>query len=66
MYNRGMKRYTKMPWTEKERHLLRDYYYPLGIEQVAKLLPGRSVNSIVKQVSYLKKRGWYFKNEEKR
>jgi len=60
-----MKRYEKKPWTDAERHLLRDYYYPLGVEEVSKLLPGRSVNSIVKQVSYLKKRGWFFKNEPK-
>lgn len=59
-----MKKYEKKPWTDSERGLLRDYYYPLGIEKVSQLLPGRSANSIIKQVAYLKRRGWYFKERK--
>jgi len=58
-----MKKYDKQPWSDSERHVLRDYYYVLGMEHILEILPGRSPNSIRKQVAYLKKRGWYFKKE---
>jgi|TARA_B100001059_G_scaffold80792_1_gene78726 hypothetical protein len=58
-----MKRYDKQPWSTSERHVLRDYYYVLGMEHLLEVLPGRTPNSIRKQVAYLKKRGWYFKKE---
>jgi len=56
-----MKRYEKKPWSVMERNLLRDYYYTLSKEELFKVLPGRSLNAIVKQVVYLKKRNWSFK-----
>ena len=58
-----MKKYDKQPWSTAERHVLRDYYYVLGMEHLLEVLPGRTPNSIRKQVAYLKKRGWYFKRE---
>lgn len=59
-----MKKYDKQPWSTSERQVLRDYYYILSIENLIQVLPGRSPNSIRKQVAYLKKRGWYFKREK--
>ena len=59
-----MKKYDKQPWSDSERHVLRDYYYVLGMEHLLEILPGRTPNSIRKQVAYLKKRGWYFKKEK--
>ena len=58
-----MKKYDKQPWSDSERHVLRDYYHVLSMEHLLHILPGRTPNSIRKQVSYLKKRGWYFKRE---
>lgn len=56
-----MKKYSRKPWSYKERSLLRDYYYIVGGEEMEKILPHRSYNAIVKQVAYLKARGWWFK-----
>jgi hypothetical protein len=55
-----MKRYVKRPWTSDERNLLKNKYYTSSMEELEQLFPDRSYNSIVKQVSYLKKRGWTF------
>jgi len=60
-YNILMKNYRKKPWSYKERMLLRDHYYFMGGEEMQNILPGRTHNSIVKQVAYLKARGWWFK-----
>ena len=58
IYN--MKEYQKKPWTMNERNLLRNYYYIKNEEELLEMFPGRTLNSIRKQVSYLRKRGWCF------
>ena len=58
IYN--MKEYQKKPWTHEERNLLRNQYYCRNEQELLELFPGRSMNSIRKQVSYLRKRGWCF------
>ena len=58
IYN--MKEYQKKPWTHDERNLLRNQYYFKNEEELLELFPGRSMNSIRKQVSYLRQRGWCF------
>ena len=58
IYN--MKEYQKKPWTMNERNLLRNEYYCKNEEELLEMFPGRSMNSIRKQVSYLRKRGWCF------
>ena len=58
IYN--MKEYQKKPWTHDERNLLRNQYYFKNEEELLDMFPGRSMNSIRKQVSYLRKRGWCF------
>ena len=58
IYN--MKEYQKKPWTQDERNILRNQYYCKTEEELLQLLPGRTMNSIRKQVSYLRKRGWCF------
>ena len=58
IYN--MKEYQKKPWTHDERNLLRNQYYFKNEEELLEMFPGRSMNSIRKQVSYLRKRGWCF------
>ena len=58
IYN--MKEYQKKPWTMNERNLLRSEYYCKNEEELLEMFPGRSMNSIRKQVSYLRKRGWCF------
>ena len=55
-----MKQYTKKPWSIRERVLLKEYYNNCTVEELLELLPGRTENSIRKQVSYLRKRGWTF------
>lgn len=55
-----MKEYQKKPWTHHERNLLRNYYHLKNEEELLEMFPGRTMNSIRKQVSYLKKRGWGF------
>jgi hypothetical protein len=55
-----MKEYQKKPWTQDERNLLRNQYYCNTEDELLKMFPGRSMNSIRKQVSYLRKRGWHF------
>ena len=37
-----MKKYDKQPWSTSERHVLRDYYYVLGMEHLLEVLPGRT------------------------
>ena len=56
-----MKKYKKRPWTTDERRVLASHYYNLEIEDVARLLPGRTEQSIRNQVSYIRKRGYRFK-----
>ena len=58
IYN--MKEYQKKPWTQDERNLLRNQYYFKNEKELLEMFPGRSMNSIRKQVSYLRKRGWCF------
>lgn len=58
IYN--MKEYQKKPWTQDERNLLRNQYYFKNEDELLEMFPGRSMNSIRKQVSYLRKRGWCF------
>lgn len=58
IYN--MKEYEKKPWTQDERNLLRNQYYFNNEEELLQMFPGRTINSIRKQVSYLRKRGWCF------
>ena len=60
-----MRKYTKKPWSKKERVVLSNNYYTLPTEEVLELLPERTPNAIRKQVLYLKKRGWPFKREDK-
>ena len=48
------------PWTVKEKQTLKLYYGVLSIGDVCDMLPGRTENSIYKQVSYLRQRGWTF------
>lgn len=50
----------KQPWTLKEKQILKWYYGVLSIDDLCDLLPGRTQNSIYKQVSYLRQRGWAF------
>jgi hypothetical protein len=59
-----MKKYSRKPWSTKERNLLRDYYYLVDSSELEKIFPDRSYNAIVKQVAYLKARGWWFKTPE--
>ena len=60
-----MRKYTKKPWSMKERSILSKYYYLKSIEEILLLLPERTPNAIRKQVLYLRKRGWPFKRENK-
>jgi len=56
-----MKKYSKRPWSIRERVMLREYYSSMPVAELQeKLLPNRSENSIRKQVAYLRKRGWSF------
>ena len=50
----------KRPWTVKEKQILKNNYGVLPLKDLIELLPGRNENSIYKQVSYLRKRGWTF------
>ena len=59
-YNRTMKQYKKRPWTHDERTLLRSTYHIVDKEVLQNQFPDRTMNSIRKQVHYLKKRGWTF------
>ena len=61
MYNITMRKYTKKPWSMKERSILSKYYYLKSMEEILLLLPERTPNAIRKQVLYLRKRGWPFK-----
>lgn len=58
IYN--MKDYQKRPWTHSERNMLRNNYYSMTEEELLQEFPDRTINSIRKQVAYLKKRGWCF------
>jgi hypothetical protein len=61
-YNYSMKKYLKKPWSDAEKNLLKDYYYTLSKDELFKVLPGRGLNAIVKQVQYLKRRNQRFKS----
>lgn len=50
----------KVQWTHEERQLLKDNYGHESMSRLIELLPGRTENSIYKQVQYLRKRGWTF------
>jgi len=56
-----MKKYKKRPWTTDERRILASHYYSIDVEEMVKLLPGRTVQAIRNQVSYIRKRGYRFK-----
>ena len=58
IYN--MKDYQKRPWTQEERNKLRANYRSLNEAELLEMFPGRTINSIRKQVHYLRKRGWSF------
>ena len=58
IYN--MKEYQKKPLSQDERNKLRNHYYLSSEDELLEMLPGRTMNSIRKQVSYLRKRGWSF------
>jgi len=47
-------------WTTTEREILKANYSDIPMKELLELLPGRTVDSIYKQVSYLRKRGWTF------
>lgn len=49
-----MKDYQKRPWTQAERNLLRLHYYFKTEQELLEMFPDRSINSIRKQVAYLK------------
>ena len=53
-------------WTDKERNILRDYYYMVDSETIKAMLPGRTMTQIYSQVHYLRKRGWAFKGRFKK
>lgn len=55
-----MKRYTKRPWSRRERELLRQVYYKSTAEELQECFPDRSYNACVKQAKYLQDRGWVF------
>ena len=55
-----MKEYKKKPWTNDERQYVRNNYGFLNMEELLEGLTGRTENSVRKQVSYLRKRGWTF------
>ena len=55
-----MKNYVKRPWSHRERVLLSKNYYMTTKEELQNLFPGRTYNACVKQVKYLKDRGWAF------
>lgn len=59
-----MKQYIKRPWTHEERNLLRKEYDRSSGEELLQLFPGRTKNAITKQVYYLRKRGWTFKEKK--
>lgn len=50
----------KAQWTHQERQILKDSYGVIKMEELLEKLPGRTENSIYKQVQYLRKRGWKF------
>jgi hypothetical protein len=47
-------------WTDKERNLLKEFYYAVTPEELELLLPGRTRSAIYNQVTYLRTRGWTF------
>ena len=55
-----MKTYSKKPWSIRERVLLKEHYHSCTEKELLELFPDRTYNSIRKQVSYLRKRGWTF------
>ena len=56
-----MRKYIKKPWTMKEKELLAEYYYTVPMKELQIMLPERTVNSIRKQVVYLKSKQRRFK-----
>jgi hypothetical protein len=64
-YNTVMKKYKRKPWTVKERELLAFHYYNSDISTMLIMLPDRTQQSIRNQVSYLKKRNYRFKPQER-
>jgi len=55
-----MKIYSKKPWSQRERQLLKEVYGSSNEEQLREHFPDRTYNSVRKQVSYLRKKGWTF------
>jgi len=57
----SMKIYKNKPWHDGERKILQENYLSVSVEELTILLPGRTTNSIYKQVGSMRKRGWKFK-----
>lgn len=57
--------YKKKPWTQEERYILKRQYGLIPFEELLKLLPGRTEQSVYAQVYYLRKRGWTFNKDYK-
>ena len=55
-----MKKYVKRPWSHEERVKLSKSYYLSSREDLEELFPDRTYNACVKQVKYLRDRGWVF------
>lgn len=56
----SMKEYEKKPWTFSERQWLKQNYGKMTVREMEEHLPGRTENSIRKQVHYLRRRRWTF------
>lgn len=52
-----------MNWTENENEVLRQYYHVLDRETLIEILDDRTINEIITQVGYLKRRGDKFYDE---
>ena len=59
-----MKEYTKRPWSIRERMVLKNHYKSMSMERLVNELPGRTENSIRKQVAYLRKEVGVFRQKE--
>lgn len=53
-------KFGKRPWTYEERVILKNNYLVISLDELLKMLPGRTETSIYSQVYYLRKRGWRF------
>ena len=58
-----MRKYTKRPWTQDERVLLRKVYHKSNKAELAELFPDRPYNACVKQAQYLRGKRWPFRKK---